>query len=133
MLPSTVATLLDVKALTEGDWPSSLEDLRVRLSSQFSGRPTTHEGLIVAPDGHHVGWFVYYDEIDDLLEQHREFCEALSAQIGPPMDTTPTTAAWTRGRFLIESYAHPRIGRDPHCSHQLGISFTPASPTNSLE
>lgn len=128
-----MATVADVTVLTEDDWPSSLGDLRGRLSSQFSGRPTTHEGLIVAPDGHHVGWFVFYDEVDELLQQHSEFCAALTAEIGPPMDTTPTTAAWTRGRFLIESYAHPRDGRDPHCSHQLGISFSPATPAGPLE
>lgn len=132
MLPSTVATLTDVKTLTEGDWPSSVKDLRDRLRSQFSERPKLQESLIVAPDDHHVGWFVYYDEVDELLQQHREFCDALTAEIGPPMDTTPTTAAWTRGRFLIESYAHPRTGRDPHCSHQVGISFTPMSQTRPL-
>lgn len=89
MLPSTVATLLDVKALTEGDWPSSLEDLRVRLSSQFSGRPTTHEGLIVAPDGHHVGWFVYYDEIDDLLEQLASSAKPLAHRSAHPWTPRP--------------------------------------------
>lgn len=125
MQEPTVATLADIRAITQCEWPSNPDEVRDLLRSHFVGRPHLQEGLTFGPDGLHVGWFVIYESADSVLDEHRDFCAALSTDIGAPTDVTPTTTAWRTGKFVIESYAHPQNGRDPHSSHQLGISFYP--------
>lgn len=118
-----MATLLDVRALTRHDWPASPDQVRDLAWSHFAGRPDLQESLAFGPGGHDVGWFVFYGSADSALDEYKDFCAALSADIGAPIDMASTSAAWRTGKFVIEAYVHPQSEHDPHSSHQLGISF----------